>query len=72
MKWCLSRRTYLFLVVVTPTPGSCTFVSTVSRTAGSLSHSPGKPDVTFVFQEELCLLRTLQPGKNLIGAGYAM
>lgn len=23
-------------------------------------------------QEELCLLRTLQPGKNLIGAGYAM
>ncbi|CAM9494186.1 unnamed protein product, partial [Ectocarpus sp. 13 AM-2016] len=23
-------------------------------------------------QEELCLLRTLQPGKNLIGAGYAI
>lgn len=28
--------------------------------------------VLSVSQEELCLLRTLQPGKNLIGAGYAM
>lgn len=24
------------------------------------------------WQEEMCLLRTLQPGRNLIGAGYAM
>lgn len=30
------------------------------------------PFARWWYQEELCLLKTLQPGRNLVGAAYAM